>query len=206
MFTIKDFVEKFNTYQDKELLEMLQNIEGYSAEAQTALHTVIETRGGVNRLLHSVAQRRLTDTEVKRIENEIYELSRDGFDKAFISNAISSGILPDEQVAAIIHQHHYHSIKDIEDKKVDQQTISRCLIAGIIASLISGAALGMLLIFTSATHILIVVGIALCCYAIIKAIVKKSKNNTAVIITTITSTITAMILGALLFRFFGPAV
>ncbi len=203
MLTTKDFIEKFNKYTDEELAQMLHSIEGYSNEAKEALHHVIETKGGMNRLSDSITKSQQVANETKRVEKEIYELTKGGFDQEFIKKAVSSNLLSDENIQEIISKHYTYATNDIHDKSVDKQTIGRCVMAGIIATLVSGCALGALLIFTHAIHALIFVGVALLCYAVIYGVVKKSKNNSAVIVTTIISTILAIALGQLLFILLG---
>src|SRR5205823_5445964 len=103
-----------------------------SEEAKMALAHVIETKGGVTRLTNSIAESQQIAAETKKIKKEIYELIQSGFDKDFIRKAISSEILSDDSVNEIFNKQYDYSTKDIEDKKVDKLTLSRCIISGAI--------------------------------------------------------------------------
>lgn len=204
MLTEKDFIEKFQNYSDDELYNISSNIDGYSEEAQSALKKVIESKGGLDRLTTSIDEQKKIATEIKRIQIETNKLGSGGFDEEFIKKTATSNILSKEQVQEIIDKQYDHLTAEVEDKKIDPQTIGRCVAGGIISSLVCGIAFGTFIIFTGAISILIIIGLALACFAIVKAIVKKSSNNSAVILTTLISFIIAFTVGYFLFQFIGP--
>lgn len=204
MLTEKDFINTYQQYSEEELYQMTKNISGYSEEAQSALQKVIIARGGYDQLNESIAKKKVIADEIKRLQDETSKLGFGGVDEEFIKKTATSDILSKEQVQQIIDQQYRRVNTEMVDKKVDQQTIGRSVIGGIVSSLVCGIVFGIFLIITGAISPVIIVGLLLACFAIVKLIVKKSGNNSAVILTAFIAFIASFLIGYLMFQIIGP--
>ena len=70
MFTVQDFISKYENYTDDELMNIYSNIAGYSPEAHDALNHVINERGGQDAFLNRLQEKRKAQNEVDRIREE----------------------------------------------------------------------------------------------------------------------------------------
>ena len=91
----------------------------------------------------------------------------------------------------------------MKDTKVDSKTIVKAAVGGSISSLVGGAFWGLQLIYSNRIFIILVVGLALLCYGIVKLVVKKSKENKVVVIASLISFMLAILLGTFIFQIVG---
>lgn len=203
MFTVSEFVQKFEKYSDEELLDIHSNIEGYSDEARIALNTVVENKGGLSVLLKGLKEKEDILREQKKIQKEVIELGSAGFDISFMKNSITSSILSQQEVFTLIENQHELLQSDIADKQVTSKTISKSILGGLLASIIGGVLWGLQMIFSNAIFFIFGIGLVLLCYGIVRMFTKQSKQNTAVFIATLVSIILALVIGQLLFEIVG---
>src|SRR5690606_35031848 len=125
--------------------EIHENLDDYSPEAKEAWNMVVEKRGGLGRLLKSIADENLINTEINRIEKETMDLGTKGIDESFIHTITKSDILSPEKVKEIINNKYSEAESEIKDKTVDSRTIGTSIIGGIVASLVGGSLFGVIL-------------------------------------------------------------
>lgn len=203
MLSISDLTKKYDTYSDEELFEIHENVDTYSLEAKEALNIVVEKRGGSDRLLKSIADKKIINDEIKRIAKETLELGTKGVDVSFINTITKSDILSAEKVKEIVDNKYSEAEAEIKDKTVDSRTIGTSIIGGIIASLIGGSLFGVIILQSDKIPIFLILLLLLVCYGIIVLITGKSKNNMAVFITTFISFGLSLIIGQLIYQIFG---
>ncbi len=72
-----------------------------------------------------------------------------------------------------------------------------------LASLVGGAFASLQFLYFGATSYILIVGMGLICYGVVKFVTKKSYNNMAVILATIVAFIISYLLGFIAFSIFG---
>jgi hypothetical protein len=202
MFTIQDFVAKFEHYTDEELMAIHVNLDGYSQEAQEALNLVIGSKGGMEALVQRLEQKKTVEREIQRIRKETASFGGRGVDATFIKQITSSDILPADKVAEIIESGFAEVEIEIEDKKIKSRTIIGSLIGALIASVVGGVLWRLVMIYAPTISIyitlLLLIGLTLFCYGVIKVSTKQTKRNIIVLVATIISIILAIFIGSLL--------
>lgn len=202
MFTIEDFVDQYKHYTDEELMAIHINLDGYSQEAQEALNLVIGSKGGMEALVQRLEQKKIVEREIQRIRKETASFGGRGVDATFIKQVTSSEILPAEKVTEIIETQYAAVEIELEDKKIKARTIIGSLIGAVIASVVGGVLWGLVMIYAPTISIyitlLLLIGLTLLCYGVIKVSTKQTKRNIIVLIATIISIILAIFIGSLL--------
>ncbi len=199
MFSVNDFTLKYENYSDEELLDIYENIEGYSAEAKEALEIVINKKGGLDQILSRLGEKKIVTDEINRIATEAHELGKQGVDADFIKNTTNSTLLSSAHVNEIIEQKYIEVKSEIENKKINPRTIAGSILGGLVASIIGGISIGLIMIYSNKILYIFVIGLAIFCYLIIKAATKQSLKNIIVLLATILSFILAMCLAQFLY-------
>lgn len=198
MFSVQEFVSKFETYNDAELYDIYSNPDNYSDEAKEAFNIVIKKKGGIANLENRIVVRKKLLSEAEKIKQEVYELSKSGGDRNFAKGMITSKYLSPDAVNEIIDSTFNTIEQEKADVKIKPRTIYGSLLGGALASIISGILWGAILIYTEKALGLMVIAPALICYWIIKAFTKQSKNNIVILIATILSICAGLFIGLLL--------
>jgi hypothetical protein len=203
MLTIQDFVAKYEAYSDEELYNVHHNLENYSEEAGNALNIVLEKKGGLESLIKRLEAKFIIINEKRRIANESAKLGLNGVDASFIKNTTTSTILSKEELDDIIETNVEKAELIVEDKKVNSETIMKSILGCALASLIGGGFASLQLLYFGATSQILIIGMGLICYGVVKLVTKKSHNNTAVILASFTAFILSYLIGSLAFSIFG---
>ena len=203
MFSVDDFVLKYEKHTDEELLNIHSEISGYCNEAQIALDKVINRKGGLENLLKKAESKAILLNEEKRIAKETEHLGKQGIDASFIKTITNSTILSEEKVKEIIDREYEEVEAEIEDKKIRPRTIIGSIIGGGIASIIGGTLWGLQMIYSERMFVIFFIGLGLLSYSLINALTKQTKNNSFVFIATIISVILSLFIGQLLYEIFG---
>jgi hypothetical protein len=203
MLTVQDFVAKFETYSDEELYNIHNNLNNYSEEAGKALNIILEKKGGLEYLIQRLEEKAIIINEKRRIANESAKLGLNGVDAPFIKNTTTSTILSKEELHYIIETNVEKAELMVEDKKVNSETIMRSILGSALASLVGGGFASLQLLYFGATSQILIIGMGLICYGIVKLVTKKSYNNTAVILASFTAFILSYLIGSLAFSIFG---
>jgi hypothetical protein len=203
MLTVEDFVNKYGTYSDEELYDVQNNLNNYSEEACKALDIVMEKKGGLDSLIKRLDTKATITIEKKRIAGDAAKLGLNGVDASFLKNTTTSTILSKEELHEIIETNVEKAESIIEDKKVNAETIMKSILGCALASLVGGAFASLQLLYFNATSYLLITGMCLLCYGIVKFVTKKSYNNTAVILASFIAFVLSYLLGSLAFSIFG---
>jgi hypothetical protein len=203
MLTVQDFVLKYEKYTDDELLEIHSSLHDYSDEAKEGFKIVVAKRGGEDTLLKLKEEKKVMASEIARINNHISKLIAPGVDVSFIKKMVPSEILSPETYDVVINDAFYRWKADFEDKEVKPNTIFGSIVGGIVASIVGGIFWGLQLIYSKKIFGILVVGIAIVCYAIIRLFARKSYKNNVVFITAIIAVCMALVVGYLLYDIVG---
>jgi len=203
MLSKEELITKYQQYSDNELLEVYSNRDGYSEEANEAINIVLESKGGLEAIRKNLLEKKVISDEINRIKKETEKLSSKETNAEFIKSLVSSSILSKEEVSEIVDSKYSEFEAHLKDTKIDSKTIVKSAVGGSIASLVGGAFWGLQLIYSNRIFIILVVGLALLCYGIVKLVVKKSKENKVVLIASLISFILSILLGTLIFQIVG---
>jgi hypothetical protein len=203
MLSVDELISKYESYTDEELYAIHANISGYSEDAQKAFDTVLQKRGGIDVIISRLKEKQEIQKEKRRIEQETAESGQSGFDEAFIKKAISSAILPANEVEKIITTKYSQVEAGIADKKITSKTITGSIAGGLVASLVNGIAWGLIFIYTDTYSPILFIGSLFTCYAIVKLFTKQSAKNAVVLITSIVAAFLAFAVGALIYMAVG---
>jgi hypothetical protein len=203
MLTLQDFETKYEKYSDEELFSLIKNKDEYNEVAQEALDNVLAKKGGIDTIINRLEAKAVIEEEKKKLTKEITLLSRNGVDASFIKKTTHSAILSSQQLEDLIEINVLKAEAHVEDLKVNGDTISKSVIGFGLASLIGGAFASLQYLYLGATHILLIIGLALVCYAKVKLVTKKSYNNTAVLIASFLAFLFSNIIGYVALSIFG---
>jgi hypothetical protein len=195
MVTINDFIEKYEAYSDEELLDIKNNIDGYSEEAKEAFNIVLKNRGGIERLEENLLENNKLSHEIKRIKFEVDKLSSKETNADFIKTLVSSQILTKEQVDIIVDER----FGEFQAYKMANAVTSKTILLAIIGIILSGVVSGVLWrwVITQSDRIPIFILLTplVFCYFVIIFITKKPKDSPIVIISAMIAFIVAIIIG-----------
>ncbi len=203
MLTLESFISEYEQYSDEELYNVYVNRNDYSEQAQRAIDVVIINKGGLEVITSRLKQKQIIVNERERIKLETTQLAVNGTNILFLKKLITSYILNPKEVNEIIEQRFAQISLEQEDKKIKPQTIFGSVIGGGIASIIGGILWGLQMIQMQRVFYILIFGLAILSYGLIKFITGQSRNNKAVLVATIISVISALIIGQLIFETFG---
>jgi len=92
---------------------------------------------------------------------------------------------------------------EVEDKKIKPRTVIGSIIGCIVAGLIGGTLWGLQMIYSGRIFYILLIGLVLLCYGIIKISTKQTKKNTVVLIATVISVVLSLLIGQLLYDIIG---
>ncbi len=202
MLTTDEFIVQYQAYTDEDLHTVYEHIDDYSPEAQEAFKIVIQKKGGLEKWLDRIHQKQVYAAEVTRIGREAAGMAMKNIDVDFIRTIVTSKILPPEKVNEVITQAVGQAALHKEDIKIKPRTIIGSLLGVIVAGVIGGIGWGLNLFYAPGIdlkiELLLLAGLILLCYGIVKTFTRQSKKNVIVIIATTLSVIFAIVLGMLI--------
>ena len=203
MLTTEDFTTKFDKYSNQELFLIHKDINNYSYEAKQALEIILLKRGGLDLIEAKLQDEAVVQKEKRRVATETASLRMNGVDAEFLKKTTTSSILSNEELNCIIDTNVSVAEYHLEDKKIDSDTIMKSVLACGVASLFGGAFISLQFLYLGATSILMVIGLALICYGVVKWITKKSYNNVAVGIASLLAFVLSYLIGFFVYSIFG---
>lgn len=201
MPTVAELVSQFESYSDKELYTAFIALDDYSDEGQQALSQAVASRGGIalitDRLKADVAKQK----EEARIREEIGGFKKTEIDPAFFKTTLSSTILSEEELHAIIDDETAKVRKEKSDEGVKPRTWIGSLIGGGISSLVGGVAFGYQLVYSGgSTRIMFPLALFALSYILIWIFTKQTYRNWVVLFATIASTCVAFAIAQFIYH------
>ncbi len=202
MLTTDDFILQYEAYTDEDLHAVYEHIDDYSPEAQEAFKIVIQKKGGLEKWLGHIQETQIYFAETMRISREAAGMAIKNVDTDFIRTIVSSKILPPEEVDKVITQALEQVALHKEDRKIKPRTIIGSVLGVIVAGIIGGIGWGLKEVYAPDIYLkiqlLLVAGLILLSYGIVKAFTRQSKGNVVVLIATVLSVILSILLGLLI--------
>ena len=202
MLSTNDFVLQYETLSDEELYTIYSARHDYSAEAQEALEIVLQKKGGQDELIQRLKERQIYVTEVNRIGRETVVMSRKGVDIDFIKSTMTSPFLSSEEVNEIIDKAVRMVTREADDKKIKPRTIVGSIFGALSAGILGGFLWGLWLLWAPERMPMIIIGlllagVVLLSYGVVKLFTRQSQKNVVVLIATIVSFFLSLFIGQL---------
>jgi hypothetical protein len=202
MLATDEFILRYETYTDADLHAIYEHLDDYSPGAQDAFKIVIQKKGGLEKWLGQIHETQAYAAETMRIGREAAGMAMKNVDVDFIRTIVSSKILPPEEVDKVITQAFGQAARHKEDRKIKPRTIIGGVLGVIVAGIIGGIGWGLKEVYAPDIYLkiqlLLVAGLILLSYGIIKAFTRQSKGNVVVLIATALSVILSILLGLLI--------
>jgi hypothetical protein len=203
MLTIEDLLLQFRSKTDEELFQVYLAIDDYSDEAKEAIEMELRKRGGLDKVKAAYEVGRRLLQEQQRIMRDTYKLAEGGTDISLLKTLITSELFAPEQTHALVEEAYAQKMEEIADRKVKPRTVYGSMIGGLAGSIVGGLLWGILAIQTQRIFYFLFAVMALISYGLIRLFTRQSKENTVVAIATGASVIIGVIIGNLLYNWFG---
>lgn len=201
--TREELIQTYNSYSDEDLTEAWHSIHDYTPEAIEVLTAIIENRGGIEVLLDKEQVSRDYYVETERIKQQVRQMATPGVELEFLNKMIGSEMLGEAQRLGIIRETFDSIAHEKEDMEIKPRTLVGGSLAAGLAAVIGGILWGLQLMWSGRIFYILLIGLVLLCYSFIRLFTKQSHKNTAVLILTFISTVVALVIGQLMFEFWG---
>jgi|SRR3954470_4030760 len=181
-------MSSYKKYTNKDLIDIYESHKAYSGVVKDEeLKTEIEARGGLEALVKF-------PKEINRIIHETNEFIKDRYTSEQIIKKIKSDILTASQMQAVISQ----QILVLNERERDQKITSKTIIGSLVGMILS-IALSLIIWFISFFYLhympfILLPGMGILSYFIIKLFTKQSRDNVIVFIATFLSIVISFIL------------
>ncbi|MGL5892408.1 MAG: hypothetical protein ACRC3B_21130, partial [Bacteroidia bacterium] len=123
----------YTKYTDEEILDTYETMIAYSGKAESDIIAEIERRGGISNLQKACNDRKIIPDEIKRIQDLVFSMMHEKLTPEEINNKISSSILSEKELKAVIS----NEIKTSANYQSDISIGFRTIIGGIAGIVIS---------------------------------------------------------------------
>lgn len=183
----------YKNYSNKDLEEAYLTMMDYSGKASDELLLEIDTRGGIDTFLSSLEFNKINNKEIQRIKLEVYAMSNDYSDLAFIKQFIKSDKLDSNELNQLIDSAFKEHQAILKDRTINQNTIYGSL-AGMLLGIIISLIFYILIINLLGRFIYYpIIAVYFICYRIIKLITKQTRDNTFVFLCSLAGTIITLL-------------
>ncbi|MDH7463296.1 hypothetical protein QEG73_18500 [Chitinophagaceae bacterium 26-R-25] len=202
MFDAETLKVKYDKYTDEELFELHSAINGYSEEAKEAFDFIVAKKGGLEELQSRINSKQTIKKEIERVRNEVTKAYVPG-GEILLRETITSNLLSGDELEKTINERQNELVVDEKDKQITSRTVIGSVIGGLVASVVGGTLWGIFLVQTHRIFYIMILGLAILCYGIIKLLTRQSRQNKLVGISTVVSVALALLIGWLIFSAFG---
>lgn len=203
MPTLHEIIERYQKYSDEELMEVYLKIDEYTDIGKEALKIVLKDKGGIDSLKERLEKQSDFNNEISKIRQEIFELKNQGKNASDIEENIKANHVNLNHIDKIIKDATNEFELEKSDRKIKPRTIIGSILGGIIGGTIGGIIWGVQMIFSNHIFLILVFGLAMLSYALIRLFTRQSKNNLVVLVMTVISVIYALLLGQVVYEIFG---
>ncbi|OYU84487.1 MAG: hypothetical protein CFE24_06240 [Flavobacterium sp. BFFFF2] len=142
----------YSKFTNEDLIEAYSSMIDYSGKADESILIEIENRGGLEKFLQEIEQKKINKVESDRVLNEIIKLNKEGLSLEEIKSKISSAIWTKQHLNAFIENRYIKHQLFLSDKTIDKELISQSLIGMILASIAGTGVLSLSLIVFKFAH------------------------------------------------------
>ncbi|HXU28847.1 MAG TPA: hypothetical protein VN698_16575 [Bacteroidia bacterium] len=174
----------YKKYSDDDLIDIYNTTIDYSGKIEADLAAEILNRGGIDKLQKFATTENKHPNEIKKINKAIYRLCKNGATIEYIKSNISSKILSPTQLSEHIEKQVAYIKFNIADKAINARTIIGSLTGLFISTIIGSIIWAYTLMHSGYMFYILIPGMLLISYFIIRLLTGQSKNNWLVFIAT----------------------
>ena len=179
----------YSKFTNEELIEAYSTMIDYSGKADDNILTEIDKRGGLEKFLQEIVQKRVNKVESDRVLNELIKLNKEGLSLEEIKTNIISEIWTKQHLNAFIESRYVRHQLFLYDRSIDRDLILKSIIGLFLAS-ISGTGILLLIFYVfKFVHFGLLVPVYFVSYLIIRGYTGKSHNNGIVFLAGLIATI-----------------
>ncbi len=193
----------YTKFSEQDLIESYKNQIDYQGKPSNELLEEIKKRGSLEDFQLKVEDQKKTLDERNRIIREIHQHYMNKSPELECLRQIDSDIYTKKEIHLMIHQKYGHISKNVENLKVDSDTILFSIL-GIMVSTVASSVILLLCLyqfeFLTAFHFYLLVPVYIINYLIIKSITRKTRDNIVVFLATFIATVLNVLIFILLLR------
>jgi hypothetical protein len=202
MLQVEDHLSKYEAYSDEELYRVYMERDDYSEEANEALKIALDRRGGLGTMMSRLQEKEEKILEAEKIRLQTAKLFVPGKDASLLFNIISSDILTPDETHDIIERKYDELNAWHRDRAVNARTIYGSIAGSLLGSVIGGVLLGLQMIQLDKIFYLLIAGLFLLSYGLVRLFTRQSRANFVVYLSTILSVVAAVIIAHFIYENF----
>ncbi|ALR31772.1 hypothetical protein ATE47_15165 [Chryseobacterium sp. IHB B 17019] len=186
----------YSKFSEQDLIESYNNQVDYQGKPSRELLEEISLRGSLQELQTKIEDQKKLLNERNRIIREIHQHFMNKSSKQEYLLLLSSDILSKAEIQLLVEEKYIQIHQNVENLKVDSDTILYSFLGIFIASAVSSGILFLCIykfIFLAALHFYLLIPAYIINYLIIKLITKKTRDNLAVFIASFIATVLNLI-------------
>lgn len=185
----------YDKFTNEELIEAYSTMIDYSKKADESILKEIDKRGGLQKFLKEIEQKKLNKAESDRVLNELISLNKEGLSLEEIKATITSELWVQQHLSAFIESRYIRHQLFLNDKSIDKDLIYKIVISILLASIAGTGMLLLSFVLFNYVYFFLLVPIYFISYLIVKGYTGKTHNNLAVFLGGLIATIISRILG-----------
>ncbi|NML57972.1 hypothetical protein [Chryseobacterium cheonjiense] len=193
----------YSKFSEQDLIESYKNQIDYQGKPSKELIEEIKKRSSLKEFQLKVEDQKKTLDERNRIIREIHQHYMNKSSELECLTQINSDIYTKKEIRLMIHQKYNHISQNVENLKVDSDTILFSIL-GIMVSTIASSVILLLCLyqfeFLAIFHFYLIIPVYIINYLIIKSITRKTRDNLVVFLATFIATILNVLIFILLLR------
>lgn len=182
----------YTKFSEQDLIESYKNQIDYQGKASNELLEEITKRGSLEDFQLKIENQKNLLDEHNRIIREIHQHCMNKSSEPECLSLIDSEIYTKKEIQLMIHEKYNHINRNVENLKVDSDTILFSLLGIMVSTVVSSIILLLCLYqfaFLAVFHFYLLIPLYIINYLIIKSITRKTRDNLAVFIATFIATI-----------------
>ena len=182
----------YRKFTEQDLIESYKNQIDYQGKVTPELLEEISSRGSLKDFQAKIDNQKNILAERNRIIREIHQHFLNKSSKEECFSSLHSEIISRKEIKGLVYMKYEHIHSNIENLKIDSNTIVRSIAGIFISSSISTVIIGLLLYvmnFLIVFHVFLLVPAYIINYVIIKIFTNKTRENLAVFIATFLATL-----------------
>jgi hypothetical protein len=182
----------YSKFSEQDLIESYNNQIDYQGKPSKELLDEISQRSSLQDFQTKIEDQKTLLNERNRIIREVHQHYMNKSSKQECLALLSSVMLSNAEIQLLVDEKYIQIHQNIENLKVDSDTILYSFLGIFIASAVSSVIL-FLCIYLAALHFYLLIPAYIINYLIIKSITKKTRDNLAVFIATFIATVLNLI-------------
>jgi hypothetical protein len=186
----------YSKFSEQDLIESYNNQIDYQGKPSKELLDEISQRSSLQDFQAKIEDQKTLLNERNRIIREVHQHYMNKSSKQECFSLLSSDILSKAEIQLIVNEKYVQIHQNVENLKVDSDTILYSFLGIFIASAVSSLILFLCIYkftFLAALHFYLLIPAYIINYLIIKSVTKKTRDNLAVFIATFIATVLNLI-------------